>query len=75
MLDKCIENEEDPLLWWKMNSNKYGIISPVAREYLVTPPTGVPSERVFSGSGLLYTPHRNKLHRERASKLLFLIKL
>lgn len=72
ILDKRIENEEDPLLWWKVNSNKYGILSPVAREYLVTPPTSVPSERVFSGAGLLYTPHRNRLHGERASKLLFL---
>ncbi|CAG4983768.1 unnamed protein product [Colias eurytheme] len=72
VLDKRIENEVDPLLWWKVNSNKYGILSPVAREYLVTPPTSVPSERVFSGAGLLYTPHRNRLHGERASKLLFL---
>ncbi|CAG4973935.1 unnamed protein product [Colias eurytheme] len=32
VLDKRIENEEDPLLWWKVNSNKYGIISPVARD-------------------------------------------
>lgn len=31
VLDKRIRNEEDPLLWWKVNSNKYGILSPVAR--------------------------------------------
>lgn len=71
-MDKRITNEEDPLLWWKINSNKYPMLSPVAREYLTAPPTSVPSERVFSAAGLLYTPLRNKLDGERASKLLFL---
>lgn len=28
VLDKRIENKENPLLWWKVNSNKYGILSP-----------------------------------------------
>ncbi|CAG4969232.1 unnamed protein product [Colias eurytheme] len=38
VLDKRIENEEDPLLWWKVNSNKYGILSPVARDICVLDP-------------------------------------
>ncbi|CAG5051111.1 unnamed protein product [Parnassius apollo] len=71
-IQEKFENEEDPLLWWKVNSNKYGILSPVAKEYLVTPPTSVLSERVFSGAKIFYIPHRNRLHGERASKLLFL---
>ncbi|KAL0879444.1 hypothetical protein ABMA27_003195 [Loxostege sticticalis] len=57
---------------WKVNQEKYGLICPIARHFLVTPPTSVPSERVFSGAGLIYTPHRSRLEGEKASKLLFL---
>lgn len=70
--EKRLEKDNDPLMWWKVNEIKYELLSPVARQYLVTPPTSVPSERFFSGAGLIYTAHRNRLQGEKASKLLFL---
>ena len=72
--EKRVANDVDPLTWWKGNKERfgYGLLFPVVRQYLVTPPTSVPSERMFSGAGLLYTPHRNRLEGEKASKLLFL---
>lgn len=72
LAEKRVANDVDPLTWWKVNKQKYGLLFPIARQYLVTPPTSVPSERMFSGAGLLYTPHRNRLEGEKASKLLFL---
>lgn len=70
--EKRVANDVNPLTWWKVNEHKYGLLFSIARQYLVTPPTSVPSERMFSGAGLLYTPHRNRLEGEKASKLLFL---
>ncbi|KAF2896383.1 hypothetical protein ILUMI_09798 [Ignelater luminosus] len=70
--EKRVANDVDPLTWWKVNRERYGLLFPVVRHYLVTPPTSIPSERMFSGAGLLYTPHRNRLEGEKASKLLFL---
>lgn len=70
--EKRIDSDVDPLLWWKTNKKKYEILSDIARQLLCIPPTSVPSERFFSGASLLYTPHRNRLDGEKASKLLFL---
>ncbi|KAL0869596.1 hypothetical protein ABMA27_005858 [Loxostege sticticalis] len=72
LAEKRVANNVDPLTWWKVNQEKYGLICPIARHFLVTPPTSVPSERVFSGAGLIYTPHRSRLEGEKASKLLCL---
>ncbi|KAF2881125.1 hypothetical protein ILUMI_25036 [Ignelater luminosus] len=70
--EKRVAYDIDPLTWWKVNKERYGLLFPMVRHYLVTPPTSVPSECIFSGAGLLYTPHRNRLEGEKASKLLFL---
>lgn len=72
VMEKRVANDVDPLTWWKVNKERYGLLFPVVRHYLVTPPTSVPSERMFSGAGLIYTPHRNRLDGDKASKLLFL---
>lgn len=69
--EKRVANDVDPLTWWKLNKERYGLLFPVVR-YLVTPPTSVPSERMFSGAGLIYVPHRSRLEGDKASKLLFL---
>lgn len=61
---------ENPLLWWKHNT-KYKDFAPIVRAYLSTPPGSVPSEQLFSGSGLIYGPLRNKLEGDKAAKLLF----
>ncbi|KAF2905202.1 hypothetical protein ILUMI_00979 [Ignelater luminosus] len=55
--EKRVANDVDPLTWWKVTKERYGLLFPVVRHYLFTPPTSVPSERMFSGAGLLYTPH------------------
>ncbi|GBP64732.1 Zinc finger BED domain-containing protein 4 [Eumeta japonica] len=72
LAEKLVTNNVDPLTWWKVNKQRYGLLSPIARQCLVTPPTSVPIERMFSGAGIIYTPHRNRLEGEKASKFLFL---
>jgi hypothetical protein len=41
------------------------------RQYLSAPPSSVASEQLFSGAGLVYEEHRNRLRGEKAAKLLF----
>jgi hypothetical protein len=64
--------KDNSLLWWKANQSKYHHLSILARSYLSCPPTSVPSERLFSGAGLIYDEKRNRLHGETAEKWLFL---
>uniref|UniRef100_A0A9J7Y5E2 BED-type domain-containing protein n=1 Tax=Cyprinus carpio carpio TaxID=630221 RepID=A0A9J7Y5E2_CYPCA len=42
-----------PLKWWKENARLYPLLSSIAKAYLSTPATSVPSERVFHQQGTL----------------------
>jgi len=42
----------------------------MARKFLSAPPTSVPSERLFSGVGILYDEQRNRISPEHAEMLL-----
>ena len=48
----------DPLKWWKENQNKYPTAAGVAKEYLATPATSAPSERVWSRSARVLTANK-----------------
>ena len=58
--------------WWNSNQLWYPLLAALARCYLCSPPTSVPSERLFSGPGILYDIRRNKLTAEHAEMLLFI---
>lgn len=70
--EKRLPKEQSPLQYWKINSNKFPGLSHIARTYLSTPATSVPSEQFFSAAGIIYDPHRNRLQGDKAAKLLFL---
>ncbi|XP_041834229.1 E3 SUMO-protein ligase ZBED1-like [Melanotaenia boesemani] len=63
-----------PLKWWKENSEIYPLLSPLAKAYLTTPATSVPSERVFSTAGDIVTLQRSQLLPENVDILVFLKK-
>ena len=67
-----IQRQLSPLDWWKHNEQKYRRVAHVARRYLSAPSTSVPSERLFSSAGDLYSDSRNRLSGHRADKLLFI---
>jgi len=63
---------DDPLQWWKENSENLPRMAKVAAKLLPVPATSVPSERLFSKSGLILRSRRSRLSGEMVNKLLFL---
>ena len=60
MVDRCLSEplidhkKGNPYTWWNNNQLRYPLLANLARCYLCSPPTSVPSERLFSGAGILY---------------------
>uniref|UniRef100_A0A1X7UW54 HAT C-terminal dimerisation domain-containing protein n=1 Tax=Amphimedon queenslandica TaxID=400682 RepID=A0A1X7UW54_AMPQE len=53
--------ETSPSMWWKDNSKRFPLLSQVAMDFLHTPATSTPSERIFSTVGNTVTQKRNCL--------------
>ncbi|KAG5561269.1 hypothetical protein RHGRI_004337 [Rhododendron griersonianum] len=51
----------DIWVWWKTNSNKYPILSKLARDVLAVPVSTVASESAFSTGGRVLDPFRSSL--------------
>lgn len=62
----------DILAWWSTNSQEYPCLSKMARDFLGTPATSVPAERLFSKAGLIIRKHRSQLTAESARSLICL---
>jgi hypothetical protein len=56
------------------NSIKYPRLSVLARQYLSIPGTSVPSERIFSATGLLVNKLRNRISSSVVDHVIFLNK-
>ncbi|XP_020283306.1 zinc finger BED domain-containing protein 4-like [Pseudomyrmex gracilis] len=63
---------DNPFEMWKEMSSTYVYLSKIAFKYLTIVGTSVPSERLFSKAGLIFTHQRNKLKGKILSRLLFL---
>ncbi|XP_046976668.1 zinc finger BED domain-containing protein 4-like [Vanessa cardui] len=72
MSEKRLPRDQDQLKYWEINTKKFGGLSHIARTYLSSPATSIPSEQFFSAAGIVYNPHRNRLLGDKAAKLLFL---
>jgi hypothetical protein len=68
--EPTVDRMMDPLKWWAENGNKK--LAAVARQFLCPPPTSVPSERLFSGAGLIYSDRRSRLTADKAEMLMFI---
>ena len=58
--------------WWAENRVCFKPLADLAIKYLSSPPTSVPSERLFSRAGDIYDEKRNHLAPERAEMLLLI---
>ena len=65
--------DSDPLQWWKVNAANFPRLSILAKKYLCTCGTSVPSERLFSRSGHI-SHGRSRISPDILNKLVFLSK-
>ena len=72
--EPSINATENPLTWWRQNSERYPSLAILAKKYLCIPATSVPSERVFSTAGDIVTAQRSQLKSEHVDRLIFLKK-
>lgn len=69
-----IKTTDDPLAFWKQQSEKLPLLAKIAQYYLVVQATSVASERVFSTAGDIINAERSCLDSENANILIFLKK-
>ncbi|XP_062152026.1 zinc finger BED domain-containing protein RICESLEEPER 1-like [Alnus glutinosa] len=60
----------DALMWWKINSGKFPVLSEVARDVLAIPITIVASELAFSTGGRVIDPFRSSLAPKTVEALI-----
>ncbi|CAH9126313.1 unnamed protein product [Cuscuta epithymum] len=64
------DNEFDILRWWKLNSERFPILSKMARDILVVPISTVASESTFSTSGRVLDCFRSSLSAKIVEALI-----
>ena len=62
----------DPLEYWINNKKRYPVLAEVAKKYLSAPPSLVPSESLFSETGIIDSNRRRRLLSERLEMLTFI---
>jgi len=67
-----ISQKEHPLGYWKLNNNRFPILSILARRYLAIPATSASIESTFSIGGNIITKSRNKLSSTTIKELILL---
>lgn len=70
---KRSDKAEDILKFWNKHQDIYPNLTKMARDFLSTAATSVPSERLFSQVGLVLRKHRNRLNEDSAKSILCLI--
>ncbi|XP_061129317.1 zinc finger BED domain-containing protein 4-like [Syngnathus typhle] len=69
-----ISRSDDPLAYWRNNHGRFPDLAKMARKYLSAPCTSTDSERLFSAAAHVLDEKRNRLHCDKAEKLLFIKK-
>ena len=62
----------NPFIWWGENKARFPGLARIAQRYLSATATSVPSERLFSSAGSIYSDRRNRILAEQAENLLFI---
>nr|DAD38841.1 TPA_asm: hypothetical protein HUJ06_013163 [Nelumbo nucifera] len=72
LLESCEKPSDsfDILIWWKMNCQKYHILSQIARDVLAIPISTDASESAFSTSGRLLDPFKSSLSPKMVEALI-----
>ncbi|KAK3556990.1 hypothetical protein QTP70_022329 [Hemibagrus guttatus] len=66
--------DSNPLVWWKDNESQFPHVAKLAKCYLGVSATSVPSERVLSTAGDIFTAQRASLSPENVDMMVLLKK-
>ncbi|WOL05490.1 zinc finger BED domain-containing protein RICESLEEPER 2-like [Canna indica] len=72
-LDEALQEDKDDfdiLKWWKLNSERFSILSHMARDILAVPISTVASESTFSAGGRVFDPFRSSLTPKMVESLI-----
>ncbi|WOL03489.1 zinc finger BED domain-containing protein RICESLEEPER 2-like [Canna indica] len=72
-LDEALQEDKDDfdiLKWWKLNSERFPILSHMARDILAIPISTVASESTFSAGGRVLDPFRSSLTPKMVESLI-----
>ena len=72
LAEPCVPRVIDLVVWWHGNANRFSLMTAAAKQYLAAPPTSVPSERLFSSAGDIFSEKRSCLLAENVERLVFL---
>jgi len=62
----------NPFDYWRKNKERYFMLAVMAQKYLSTPPSSVPSESLFSDTGIIDSSRRRCLLAEKLEMLTFI---
>ena len=65
-----LDTQFDSLLWWKVNSSKYPILSQIARDVLAIPVSTVASKSAFSTGGRILDEYRSSMTPDLVEALI-----
>jgi hypothetical protein len=70
--EAVLDLDKDPLTWWRERTDKYPILSRMARKHLCMQATSVPCERVWSTAGNALTAQRMGLSPKNLESLVLI---
>ncbi|XP_057671178.1 uncharacterized protein LOC130902911 [Diorhabda carinulata] len=69
-----LPEDDDPLLYWKLNNGELNPLQELVVRYLCTPGSLVESERNFSSAGLIINERRSRIKEKYVDQLIFVTK-
>ncbi|CAF1483898.1 unnamed protein product [Rotaria sordida] len=73
-LNDILQLDDDVLMFWKNNQNKFPILSSIVADIYSIPASNTTVERLFSSAGNTISNRRTNLNPDKVNKLLFLNK-
>ena len=71
LTEPCLEEDADPLRFWRNRSGDFPQLATLACRYLSVPASSAPVERIFSIAGKIFRPDRCSLSDKRFEHLMF----
>lgn len=72
LAEDCDTMDRDPLMFWKVNEQRFPGLSKLALKYLCTPVSSAPVERLFSIAGKVFKPERCSLSDQTFHDLMMI---